>query len=174
MSNRKSAVSVRSKDVVLPHENSEHFEQLRHSYLERFQPADQPERDLVETMASARWRLKRLAVIETRLMDNGLCLRHKELAGKFGKIDRALSLLLRCEAQINRTYERALQQLQFLQNSRPPAPDPAQAPCASARLPDESKLTPILTLVAPPNRPPTAPKTVPMGVFGRETETVTL
>jgi hypothetical protein len=32
-------------------------------------PIDPPERDLVEAMAAAQWRLRRLIVIETQLMD---------------------------------------------------------------------------------------------------------
>jgi len=51
---------LRSETVVLPHEDRAQFEALRDSYMESFQPADQPQHDLIETMAAARWRLNRL------------------------------------------------------------------------------------------------------------------
>src|SRR5579863_1044232 len=66
-----------SAQVVLPHEDRSQFEALRESYLDRFQPADQPEADLVETLASARWRLNRVPGIENKIFEEEM-LRHSE------------------------------------------------------------------------------------------------
>jgi hypothetical protein len=129
---------LNSEIVVLPHEDRAAFEDLRDSYMERFQPAGQPEADLVETMASARWRLNRLVAIESRLFEKEMVLHDAEISGQFKEIDgegklacvfdrcanegKALNMLLRYEGQLNRTYDRAFRQLQVLQKSKPPAP----------------------------------------------------
>ena len=56
-----------AKAVVLPTESREDYEALLASYLQRFHPADQVEMDLVESMAVSRWRLRRVANIETHM-----------------------------------------------------------------------------------------------------------
>jgi hypothetical protein len=128
---------LNSEIVVLPHEDRAAFEDLRDSYMERFQPAGQPEADLVETMASARWRLNRLVAIESRLFEKEMVLHDAEISEQFKEIDgegklacvfdrcanegKALAMLMRYEGQLNRTYDRAFRQLQVLQKSPPPA-----------------------------------------------------
>jgi len=107
---------------VLPGEDPEAFDRHRVAYLHRFKPADAPERDLVEAMAGARWRLKRLAAFEVTLLQD------EELP-----LARALGVVTRYEGQLNRTYDRALQQLQDLQNNRPEELE--DAPAASFRKP---------------------------------------
>jgi hypothetical protein len=128
---------LNSRVVVLPHEDRASFEHLRTSYLDRFQPANQPEADLVETMASARWRLNRLVAIETKLFEKEMVLRDAEISEQFMEIDgegklacvfercanegKSLAMLMRYEGQLNRTYDRAFKQLQILQKPAPPA-----------------------------------------------------
>ena len=72
--------------VVLPHEDRAQFEQLRDSYMESFQPADQPQHDLVETMAAARWRLNRLQEIEAKLFEKEMVLRANEMAKELNEM----------------------------------------------------------------------------------------
>jgi hypothetical protein len=97
-----------SAAVVLPGEDPEEFAQHQAAYVKRFRPLDQPERDLVETIAAARWRLKRLMTLEVQLLQTD------DLAA-------ALTIITRYEGQLNRTYDRAFKQLEALQNNRPPA-----------------------------------------------------
>jgi len=59
---------LRSTAVLIPGEDPEEFDRHCAAYLQRFKPADQPERDLVEAIAAARWRLKRLLELEARLL----------------------------------------------------------------------------------------------------------
>jgi len=132
---------VHSRDVVLPHESSAAFEALRDLYLARFRPADQPEHDLVETMAIARWRWNRLIAVENKFLDKELRVRSPETANaaedtseveKLASIfersanrDPTLRLILRYEAHLSRTCASALKQLQTLQGTRPREPHPA-------------------------------------------------
>ena len=55
-----------ARAVVLHGEEPADFAQLRDSYVQRFQPADQAEMDLVETMVSSRWRLRRMPMLKSR------------------------------------------------------------------------------------------------------------
>jgi hypothetical protein len=61
---RSSANSRRhgltAKTVLLPGESPEHFQLLLQDYVDQFHPATGVEMELVEAMASARWRLRRL------------------------------------------------------------------------------------------------------------------
>ncbi len=126
-----------AKAVVLEAESRDEYQALLDSFLDRFQPADAVEQELVETMAAARWRLRRLASIESTILDNHMKKWAKFLDSQLtnpSSDDRlaysfksladgpTLSLLVRYEAGLNRTFERALKQLTLLQSaSRPGA-----------------------------------------------------
>src|SRR6266849_4366931 len=58
-----------AKSVVLPTESQEDFQSLLDSYVDQFDPQGGVEMDLVQTMAAARWRLRRICSIETALLD---------------------------------------------------------------------------------------------------------
>jgi hypothetical protein len=127
--------------VVLPHEDRSLFEHLRDSYMESFQPIDQPQHDLVETMAAARWRLNRLQEIEAKLLEMEMVRRAKEMTKHLADLteveklawvfdnmanhSKSLAMQIRYEGSLNRTYERAFKQLQQLQAKQQNEPDPA-------------------------------------------------
>ena len=140
--------------IVLPTESPEDYETLLNSYLDEFAPAGLLETELVETMAAARWRLRRIATIETRILTNEMDrlaeyidraftdLEHDptpddRLAWTFHRIaDKpGLSLLLRYEGTLDRSFARAFKQLQHLQSvrNRPQPNEPK--PAASLALP---------------------------------------
>jgi hypothetical protein len=178
---------LNSEVVVLPHEDRAAFEDLRDSYMQRFQPAGRPEADLVETMASARWRLNRLVVIETKLFEKEMVLHDDEVSEEFTEIDpegklawvfdrcanegKALAMLMRYEGRLNRTYERAFRQPQTLQESpRPnppqelqnePKPNPASS-CSSGLQAGESSPV-VMTACSPAWTPELLPKTAEAG-----------
>jgi hypothetical protein len=124
--------------IVLPGESAEHFQLLLAEYMDQFQPQTGVEADLVEVMAVARWRLRRLLAVEARLFDLELCRHQKEIDKKFDGMEyedrlawafqnmsdngHSLALVVRYEASINRSYDKALKQLQQFQSSRPPVP----------------------------------------------------
>ncbi len=54
-----------SKEIVLEGESQEEFDELLASYLEEHQPETPTERDLIQSMAVARWRQQRIWTLET-------------------------------------------------------------------------------------------------------------
>jgi hypothetical protein len=137
--------------IVLPEESPADFQRLLDSYLDEFAPTSPIEVELVEAMASARWRLRRLANIETTLLTNEMETTVDDLAHFFDGVDRetdaedhlayafktlasgaSLHLLNRYEGTIGRSYARAFKQLQLLRSTRirvqPNEPKPAALP----------------------------------------------
>jgi len=115
--------------IVLPGESAADFQLLLADYMDQFQPQTAVETELVEVMAAARWRLRRLLAIEAHQFDLEMTRRKRtgldhedRLADAFQKLSdtgNTLALLLRYEATINRSYDKALMQLQQLQSTRP-------------------------------------------------------
>jgi hypothetical protein len=121
--------------VLLEGESDEHFQLLLADFLVQFQPRTAVETDLVEVMAIARWRLRRLLSIETHLFELEMVRRCKKIDAEFKGMDHddrmafvfqtmsdtgnSLTLLLRYEGSLNRSYDKALKQLLQLQSSRP-------------------------------------------------------
>jgi len=143
-----------AKSVVLPTESSREFQSLLDSYIVQFDPQGAVERELVQTMVAARWRLRRICNIETALLSTELVRRAEDideelsnmqnvdrLAWVFQKLadhGQTLSLVVRYEGALNRSYDRAFKQLHMLQSARrrvqpnEPNPDPAPAPVTPA------------------------------------------
>jgi hypothetical protein len=157
-----------AKSVVLPTESQEDFQALLDSYVDQFDPQGGVEIDLVETMAAARWRLLRISNIETALLNNEMTRRAKDcrrelnnpddvarLAWVFQKLadhGQTLSLVIRYEGALNRSYDRAFKQLHMLQSGRrrvrPNEPKPEPGP--------DSASTPVTPRIVNPIPPPTA------------------
>jgi hypothetical protein len=142
-----------AKSVVLPTESSEDFQALLDSYARQFHPQGGVERDLVQTMVAARWRLRRICNIETALLSTELVRRAEDIDEEFSNmqnVDRlawvfekladhgqTLSLVVRYEGALNRSYDRAFKQLHMLQSARrrvqpnEPKPGPNPTPVTS-------------------------------------------
>ena len=150
--------------IVLPTESADDFQTLLNSYLDELAPAGLLETELVETMAAARWRLRRISTIETTLLtmemdrlaeyiDRSFQDLHRDptpddrLAWTFHRVAEkpSLSLLLRYEGTLNRSYARALKQLQQLQSVR------------NRPQPNEPKPAASLALPSGPAEPPSTP-----------------
>jgi hypothetical protein len=139
-----------AKSVVLPTESSQEFQALLRSYVVQFDPRGGVEQELVQTMVAARWRLRRIGNIETALLSTELVRRAEDIDEEFSNmknVDRlawvfekladhgqTLSLVVRYEGALNRSYDRAFKQLHMLQSARrrvqpnEPNRDPAPAP----------------------------------------------
>jgi hypothetical protein len=137
---RSSANSRRhglTASVLIDGESDEHFQLLLSDFMDHFQPQSAVETDLVEVMAIARWRLRRLLSIETHMFELGMLGSTQRIDALFKGTDHddrlafafqemsagnSLTLLLRYEGSLNRSYDKALKQLLQLQSSRPNRP----------------------------------------------------
>ena len=168
------AAALPPTSIVLGEESPADFQRLLDSYLDEFAPTSPIEVELVETMVSARWRLRRLANIETILLGNEMDTSVEDVARDLAEVDRepdvddhlayafkrlaegaSLHLLNRYEGTINRSYAQAFKQLHLLRSLRirvqPNEPKPAPPPVKTA-----ATLRPI-----PPNRPDDRPLPAP-------------
>jgi hypothetical protein len=120
---------VFARQIVLPEESRQDYDAVLNAYIEQFQPQTTVEADLVAAMAVARWRLLRLASMETNLFTNRRESNREYLKELFEDSDAgrglawvfnslsqgpALSLLVRYEGSLNRAYDRAFKNLQAL------------------------------------------------------------
>lgn len=135
-----------AKSVLLPAESHEQFQLLLDAHIQQFQPANPVEMDLVEAMAVARWRLRRIWAIETSLLANELTRRAEDIDDEFEEMtpedrlawvfqkladnNQSLALLARYEGNLNRAFDRSFKQLSLLKSQRQnePKPDPPPAP----------------------------------------------
>src|SRR6185295_3154635 len=92
------------------------------------------EMDLVDDMVNARWRLRRIAVMQTAALDLQMDKDEKELSHTFSQIDQptrlvvafgklsnegnTLQMLMRYETTYSRMYDRAMKALESLQAKR--------------------------------------------------------
>jgi hypothetical protein len=114
-----------SSRVVLPHESQEAYDKLEASLINRFKPVDDLESELVQEMAAARWRLRRIEAMESALFKKAI--KQHEEAGTPDAIDIAYAevaesksyrMLVRHAAQLRRAYEKAWKEIQLLQEQR--------------------------------------------------------
>ena len=114
-----------SSRVVLPHESQEAYDKLEASLINRFKPADELESDLVQEMAAARWRLRRIEAMESALLRKAI--RQHEEAVTPDALDIAYAevaesksyrMLVRHAAQLRRAFEKAWKELQLIQADR--------------------------------------------------------
>jgi hypothetical protein len=135
------------KTIVLECENKEQFQEVLRYYTVTYQPGSAVEEDLVSEMVACRWRMQRLRLIETALIDSEMDRELPEgetpddpgyqLAFAFRRLvdeSRAISLASRYESRLHRIHERTHRTLRELQNNPsvsagfpPPAPEPPPA-----------------------------------------------
>ncbi len=115
-------------------ESEADLHQLRNDYLVRFLPIDRAERDLVDRLVDSTWRRNRIVSIETSLleieierMDSTVAATYNEsesgllrlaLAFRERNGDRVWDTVLRYLTQTERSYHRAMRELQTLQGDR--------------------------------------------------------
>jgi hypothetical protein len=133
---------LRSAAVVLPTEDPQEFARHQAAYIDDFRPATQSERDLVETMAAAQWRMRRLMALEVQLLQGD-------------SLERALGIITRYEGQLNRTYDKAYKLLEDLKSNRPTTRPAAPRPSPKPNEPGDSQIDALLDLLtAPPQAQP--------------------
>jgi hypothetical protein len=116
-----------SKTVVLTNESAARFERILDSYVNHFHPQTEVEVDLVEEMAVAKWRQRRVWSIETAALDHEMDCKDPELKKEWESLDPATCLALahaslsvrgpsfnligRYETRLRRHYDKSLQNL---------------------------------------------------------------
>ena len=121
-----------SQTAVLPNEDPEEFRELRDAFFDEHQPAGPTETLLVEQMAMAAWRLRRLRALETGLFKVRISqLRDDDSdppldprASAYAYDNRDIETLSRYETRIERSFYRALHELQRLRAASEPAENP--------------------------------------------------
>jgi len=132
--------------LVLECENEDDFQAVHDHQMEIHQPATPAEKDLVDQMVAARWRILRLLSIETDLRDTEMrrkqeiererdrhnIVRLSDTYSSEANHSRAMALASRCESRFNRMYQssykilRELQAVRPKQSNEPAAPEPTQ------------------------------------------------
>jgi len=125
-----------AQTIVLPNEDAAEYDQFLSTYLQHFQPDGPVELDLVHAMAAAKWRLRRLALIEQQLFIESFDYLERAYADRFTGEERlakaferlagstSFPFLYRVQSRLEREYSRALRNLLQLQNPRPPRRSP--------------------------------------------------
>jgi hypothetical protein len=130
--------------ILLTNENSEAFQTLAAAYYEKFQPADDVKRDLIDEMVVSRWRQRRDWSNEAALFDLEMDRQTKKVDAQFTKIDhacryalafraladesKAIQLFTRYETSHRRSYYKALTTLLHLRAQPAPTPAPVEPP----------------------------------------------
>ena len=162
------------KTIVLSVENPEEFQQMLDYYAKTYKPGCPVEEDLVAEMVAARWRMRRLRLIETCLMDSELERQALEcgfnssteseseaipqdpgykMAFAFRHLvveSRAISLASRYESRLNRIHEQAHRTLRELQQARRKQQTVVSTPTRTAK--------PVLIMPAPEPNPQPEPE----------------
>jgi hypothetical protein len=162
------------KTFILQTESHDEYRAFLAEHLTIHQPATPPEKELVEQMAIARWRIRRFVGAETVLIDCEMVRNREKVDKEFGPTDsdvhlalairsladesRCLSLMSRYESRLQRVHDKAYAALRELQQSRvtPDSPSVSAGATPATANPSVSEGTPSAENEISPNEP-TAP-----------------
>jgi hypothetical protein len=152
---------------ILESESKEEFQEFWAEHIAIHLPVTAPEKELVEQMAIARWRIRRFVNAETVLIDCEVVRNRAKVEKEFATTgcdvhvamairsladeSRCLSLMSRYEARHQRTHDKAYAALRELQQARASQPEPAPPPAPEPAV--ENKIV--------PNEPTASPEPSP-------------
>ena len=160
--------------LILQCESLEDYQAMLAEHIAIHQPATPPEKELVDQMAIARWRIRRFVAAETDLIDSEMVRNREKVNKEFAPTDsgvhlamairsladesRALSLMSRYESRLQRVHDKAYAALRELQQSRasqptPSEPPPTPNPSVSAGTSPETKISPNEPSAPPASSP---------------------
>jgi hypothetical protein len=147
---------------ILECENADEYREFLAEHIAIHLPATPPEKELVEQMAIARWRIRRFVTAETVLIDCEVLRNRDKVEKEFATLgcavhvamairsladeSRCLSLMSRYESRHQRCHDKAYAALRELQKSRvpqPPATTPTPAALPAKADPTQPEPTPI-------------------------------
>jgi hypothetical protein len=165
------------KTFIMECESADEYQDFLAEHMTIHQPATPAEKELVDQMAIARWRIRRFVAAETALLDSEMLRNRDAVSKEFGPThsdvhlamairsladdSRALSLMSRYESRHQRTHDKAYAALRELQKSRasqpPPEPEkkvvrnePTAAPVEHAEIKiSDAQPTPLSEQVGP-------------------------
>jgi hypothetical protein len=162
---------------ILECESKEEFQEFHAEHIAIHLPVTAPEKELVEQMAIARWRIRRFVNAETVLIDCEVVRNRAKVEKEFATLgcdvhvamairsladeSRALSLMSRYEARHQRTHDKAYAALRELQQARASQPEPEPPPAEPAPC-VENKISPNEP-TAPPDSSPNIHLCTPVG-----------
>jgi hypothetical protein len=126
-----------SAAVVLPHESQEDYDLLELAIVQEFRPVGPLQQDLVQEMAAARWRLRRVQQMESAIFQKAVRTQLDKLGPRADPAEarmlayaavadsNSLRMVTRYAAQFRRAYEKAWKELLELQR-RNAAEPPSQ------------------------------------------------
>jgi hypothetical protein len=123
---------------ILKCESPEEYQAMLAEHIAIHQPVTPPEKELVDQMAIARWRIRRFVAAETDLIDSEMVRNREKVNNEFAPTDsgvhlamairsladesRALSLMSRYESRHQRVHDKAYAALRELQQLRTHSP----------------------------------------------------
>lgn len=157
---------IQANSEVIPGEDPEQLEELTAAYHRQFRPATPLERSLVDALARDDWQLRRLHTVEARLWEQGLAADGSNLADAYLSNLPAFTRLHRRLEAVERSYYRALHELERLRgpaaeslgpdplasDSWPPAPDPAPDLASFSSPATSSSASPCTAAIPAENR----------------------
>jgi hypothetical protein len=175
----KTGIDARSQ--VIPGEDPDALEALTLEYHHRFQPAAPEQRFLVDAMVAADWQLRRLRKAEAQVWEYVMqdSRPEEDLVSSglaFMRFEDSLTRLHRRIDAAERSYYRALQAIERLQNAASQSPQPDQAappepdpitkpiilPVPDPQVQQNQSLHPQIGFVPPTSsHPPVHPRGVP-------------
>src|SRR5215213_10127652 len=98
---------LQAKAHVLSNESQPEYDYLREQYVHRFQPKDSIELDLVDDMVGARWRLRRIAMLQTARFElqMGRCDNYKDREYRIGDEPMRMAVTFGYAANVDKTLE---------------------------------------------------------------------
>jgi hypothetical protein len=137
-----------SRSLLLPEEDEERYAAFCDEYIDELQPVGLAERNLVQEMIAAQWRLIRLNVVEQGAYDRArqalmgsrsnpkpapTAIEIELETGSDSFPFKAVSRVSQWQSRLSRDYHRAAKELRILQKERKstetsPAPDPIPSP----------------------------------------------
>jgi hypothetical protein len=166
--------------MLLSCEDPEKFQQLVEEYTSVYQPTNPVERNLVEEMIGAMWRIRRLKAIEIALVDYEMIRQEPELEKEMTRFDpgihmgvsygflsdgsRSTSHISRYEARLHRIHARSHSMLLDLRRAvisgliKPALPLVAPEPPAPPATTEETSPPPPQTETTPTPRPASSTK----------------
>jgi hypothetical protein len=123
---------------ILATESLDEYKAFRAEHITIHQPVTPPEKELVDQMAIARWRIRRFVAAETVIFDCEVIRNQAKVEKEFAPADsaihvamairsladesRTLSLISRYESRLQRCHDKAYTALRELQKSRTSQP----------------------------------------------------